>query len=193
MKKLIIGLLVIGLLVVSGCVPSSSPPVSIPNELPPANSESTTPVPSEPEPEPSKPTSSEPVVFPDEPPEDRTWISPGKVQVGNFYPGARAEWDLLVHNGKDTPASFLVTYRYPNHVADGYVKPIEEVQNWVIIADSTPVIAPKETREILIVLAMPKDAVVFAPKWEFWVSVKDTTQKGMVQTELASRWLIVMR
>jgi len=40
---------------------------------------------------------------------------------------------------------------------------------------------------------MPKDAAVFASKWEFWISVKDTTQKGMVVTELASRWLVVMR
>lgn len=52
---------------------------------------------------------------------------------------------------------------------------------------------PKETRDILVVLAMPKDAVVFAPKWEFWISVIDTTQKGMVQTELATRWLVSMR
>ena len=173
MRKLIIGLLVIGLLVVSGCATSYAPPVNEPSEPPPASSGTT--------------------VLPGEPPIDRTWISPGKVQVGNFYPGARAEWNLLVHNGNDTAASFLVAYRYPDHVADGYAKPTAEVQDWVIIADPTPVIAPKETREILIVLAMPEDAAVFAPKWEFWISVKDTTQKGMVVTELCSRWLVVMR
>lgn len=124
---------------------------------------------------------------------DRTWISPGKVHVGNFYPGARAEWSLSVHNGKDTATSFAITYRYPDHVGEGYVKPAVGVQDWVIIADPTPVLAPKETREILVVLAMPEDAVVFAPKWEFWISVMDTTQVGMVQTELCSRWLVTMR
>ena len=36
-----------------------------------------------------------------EPPIDRTWISPGKVNVGNFYPGARAEWYIQIHNGSD--------------------------------------------------------------------------------------------
>jgi hypothetical protein len=98
-----------------------------------------------------------------------------------------------VHNGKDSAASFLVAYRYPDSVGEGYVKPAKEVQDWVIIADPTPVIAPKETREILVVLEMPEDAAVFAPKWEFWISVKDTTQTGMVQTELCSRWLVSMR
>jgi hypothetical protein len=167
MKKLIIGLLAVGLLVVSGCTPTYSPPTT--------------------------PSDGGTTVLPNEPPVDRTWISPGKVQVGNFYPGARAEWTLSVHNGKDTTASFLVAYRYPDNVGEGYVKPAKEVQDWVIIADPTPVLAPYETREILIVLEMPEDAAVFTPKWEFWISVIDTTQTGMVKTELCSRWLVAMR
>ena len=177
MKKLIIGLLVIELLLVVGCAQPYTPPTNIP----PASSGTTIP------------SSSGTTVLPNEPPIDRTWISPGKVQVGNFYPGARAEWDLLVHNGKDTAASFAITYRYPDHVGEGYVKPMPEAQNWVIIADPTPVIAPKATKSILVALEMPEDAAVFAPKWEFWISVKDTTQTGMVVTELCSRWLVVMR
>lgn len=124
---------------------------------------------------------------------DRTWISPGKVHVGNFYPGAQAEWMLLIHNGKDEITSFAVSYRYPDHVDEDYVKPILGVEDWVIITDPTPVLAPKETREILIVLAMPEDAVIFAPRWEFWISVTDTTQAGMIRTELCSRWLVTMR
>jgi len=169
MKKFVVGLLLIGLLVVSGCTQPYSPPAN------------------------TSPSGDGTITLPGEPPIDRTWISPGKVQVGNFYPGGRAEWDLLVHNGSDTVASFTVAYRYPDHVAEGYAKPIPEVQDWVIIADPTPIILPKETKAILIVLEMPKDAAVFAPRWEFWISVKDTTQKGMVVTELASRWLVVMR
>ena len=196
MKKLIIGLLVIGLLIAIGCTPVHTTPVQ--NEPSPLVQEESEPVIPEESKEVAPPTT-EPssgevgVALLGEPPEDRTWISPGKVQVGNFHPGARAEWNLLVHNGKGAPAKFLVSYRYPDHVADGYAKPSLEVQNWVIIADPTPVIAPKETREILVVFEMPKDAVVFAPKWEFWISVKDTTQTGMVQTELCSRWLIQHR
>ena len=168
MKKLIIGLLVVGLLLV-GCSPVYSPP----ENTPPANGETT--------------------ILPGEPPLDRTWISPGKVQVGNFHPGARAEWNLLVHNGKNTTASFLVTYRYPNYVEEGYNFPTAEVQDWVIIADPTPVLAPKETRAISIVLEMPEDATAPGKLWEFWISVKDTTQTGMVVTELCSRWCVSQR
>lgn len=132
-----------------------------------------------------------------EPPITQTWISPGKVQVGNFYPGARAEWPITIHNGNDYQATFEVKYRYPDKVADGYAYPTAEVQDWVIIADPTPVLAPYDqpgsTKEIMVVLAMPNDAVAPGQHWEFWISVKDATQAGLVTTELCSRWQIVMR
>lgn len=134
------------------------------------------------------------VVLPaEEPPEDRTWVSPGKVNIGNFHPGARAEFPVTIHNGKDTKATFNVAYRYPDHVATGYVKPPEQVQDWVIIADMTPVLMPKETKDVLVVLEMPEEAKVEDKKWEFWVSVIDMSQKGTVKTELCVRTLVDMR
>jgi hypothetical protein len=122
---------------------------------------------------------------------DKTWISPGKVEVGNFYPGARAEYDLNIHNGKDEPAEFSVIFREPGTAAEGFVVAPEEAQDWVIIADPAPVLAAKETRQVLIAVVMPKNAEAPA-KWEFQVVVKDVTQTAMVQTELASRWLVTM-
>ena len=127
-----------------------------------------------------------------QPPEDMNWISPGKVNVTNFYPGARAEYPVTVHNGNDTACSFAVGYRYPDHVDGDFMKPDIDVQDWVIVADMTPLLAPKETRDILITLEMPEDADIFAPQWEFWISVMDMSQ-GQVKAELCVRWLITMR
>ena len=42
-------------------------------------------------------------------------------------------------------------------------------------------------------LEIPGDSVVVEDKWEFWVAVADTSQMGMVKTELAIKWLITMR
>lgn len=129
------------------------------------------------------------------PPElyDKTWISPGKVEVGNFHPGARAEWPLTIHNGNAEPARFEVRYREPSQCEEGYVKAPGIVQDWVLIADPTPLLEGYETREVLIAVVMPEDAESPAPNWEFWIVTKDVTQAGMVQTELASRWLVSMR
>ena len=134
------------------------------------------------------------VKAPEPPPElyDKTWISPGKVEVGNFHPGARAEYSVTIHNGKDEPAEFSVTYRQPDNTAEGYVMAPTAAEGWVIIADPAPVLAAKETRDVLIAVEMPEDAE--APsKWEFWIAVRDVTQTGMVQTELACRWLVEMK
>ena len=123
---------------------------------------------------------------------DKIWISPGKVNVGHFFPGARAEYPLTIHNGNDQPTEFSITYKEASSTDEGYNQAPDEAQDWVIIADPTPVIAAKETREVLIAVEMPEGAT--APeKWEFWVAVKDETQTSMVQTELACRWLVTMK
>ena len=201
------------------------------------------------------------------PPENRTWISPGVVNIGNFHPGARAEWPLTVHNGneyiterkmvttelsdtavviglkfllygdvkdisfttdvgyKDHPiitnfdhntnaimieglasgvtreldvtykyySIYSLAYKFPDRVKEGYSKPSLVVQDWIIIADNTPVLAPFETKEIMIALDMPSNAVFPSDKWAFWISVTDVTQSGMVATEMCSTWLVDMR
>ena len=127
------------------------------------------------------------------PPVGMTWISPGKVNIGKYYPGGKAQYPITIHNSKDTTASFAVTYRFPDHTATGYDKPPEGAQAWVIIADLTPVLAPKETREVMVTLAVPNEVVIGSDKWEFWISVVDTTRQIMVVTELASIWLVDMR
>jgi len=123
---------------------------------------------------------------------DQVWISPSKVEVGKFYPGARAEYPLTIHNGNDYQAEFSITYRVPSEAAEDYVAAPDTAQDWIIIADPAPVIAPKDTVDVLIAVEMPEGAE--APKrWEFWVVVKDESQTAMVQTELACRWLVKMK
>ena len=123
---------------------------------------------------------------------DEVWISPGKVNVSHFFPGARAEYPLTIHNGNDQKTEFAISYRVATNPDEDYVVAPDGAEDWVIIADPTPVLAAKETKEVLIALEMPEDAA--APeKWEFRVVVKDASQTGMVQTELACRWLVTMK
>lgn len=251
-KILVVSLIAIAMLL-SGCIGYSEPEVPY------------TPVPETPVPEqPVEVIDQTEVVLPDEPPVDRTWVSPGKVNISNFYPGARAEYPITIHNGNDIDTSFAVLYRYPDHVAEKYSKSSKQVQNWIIIADSTPILMPFETRDVLVALAMPEDAQQWSiplwnltqlgketkvdlasewqeacqkattndeelppkpellqflediyedvadqskiiskyqkyiiptdrDKWEFWISIMDTSQVGTVKTELCIRWLVDMR
>jgi len=165
MKKLV-GLLIVTVLLLAGCPQPSAPPGNeTPLEPPPEEQADNT---------------------------DNTWISPPSVIVDNLFPGAEdVEWPLTIHNGKDEPAEFSVTYRVPSSAGEGYVPAPDEAQDWVIIAEPAPMLAAKESREVLIVVEMPEDATA-PPKWEFWIVVKDVTQTGMIQTELACRCLVTM-
>jgi len=126
------------------------------------------------------------------PPVDRTWVSPGEVVIDHFYPGGVASYPISVHNGGDSSAVFDVAYRVPDNVTSAYKFPPTEAQDWVIIADPAPIIASYATKGIMVTLDMPESAE--SPEyWEFWTSVKDTSQDGFVKTELCTRWLISMR
>jgi hypothetical protein len=127
------------------------------------------------------------------PAKDRTWISPGKVSVGNYYAGATADWTMTIHNGKPIPAQFAIAYRTPDYTADGYSMPLSAAQDWVIIADTAPLLKPYETREVKVTLQIPAKTKSIMPKWEYWISVIDKSQQGNVTTELCSRWLVTMR
>ena len=124
--------------------------------------------------------------------ENETWIYPSKVQIGNFFPGARGEFTLRVHNGDLDSNEFSVYYRVPDAIRGEYAQAIEGVRDWVVIEDSNFTLEPKETKEVLVILEMPRNTEVFAPNWEFWVAVKEK-QTGMVQVELASRVLVEMK
>lgn len=120
------------------------------------------------------------------------WISPAEVNIGNLYPGASATWRMRVHNGGDLPATFAVYYRVPDDTRDGYDKAPLEAQDWVIIADATPIISPKGTAEVSVSVSIPKGVEVSSKQWEFWVAVCEKGQ-GFIQTETASRWFVRMR
>jgi hypothetical protein len=90
-------------------------------------------------------------------------------------------------------SEYNISYRLPDQPLEGYVNAPEQAQDWVIITDSTPLLGSDETREILIAVEMPADAVIDEKNWEFWISVMDVTTSGTVATELCSRWLITMK
>ncbi len=125
------------------------------------------------------------------PPMDSNWIMPGKVNISNYYAGANAEYPITIHNGNADITSFVVSYRIPNRVGDGYIKAPSQAGEWVIISEPKVDIVGKGDKDVLITLAMPKDTESL-PDCEFWISVIAQGQ-GMVETELISRWLVDMR
>ena len=109
-------------------------------------------------------------------------FSPGKYHIDNLIPGRQADLPITLHNGSDEVCTLIIAYRIPDFVDDGYVMAPSSASGWLIIPDKILEIRPREKKETILTIDIPEGATTTA-KWEFWVSIKDSSQTGMVQTE----------
>jgi hypothetical protein len=122
-----------------------------------------------------------------------SWISPAKVEVGNLYPNATGEFELTIYNGRDTNAAYSVEAQVPSFVADGYTAIPKEYLTWVTFDNPRPVVPPKQSRIIIVDITMPASVTYSQKKAEVWVVVRDETQAGSIQTQLACRVMVDTR
>ncbi len=123
--------------------------------------------------------------------EDKTWLSPGKIQVNNLRPGNSIKQKIKLHNGNEQATKFSIYYRMPDYVENNFIPAPDDARDWIIIAEDSPVLAPQETKEIQVVLDLP-DKAQTPERWEFWIGVKES-KEARLATELCVRWLIIMR
>ena len=119
------------------------------------------------------------------------WISPGKVTIENLYKGAEADYTLRIHNGGDSDTVFDVNPRQAD--ATMYEKLPQDCIDWVTMPQYSVYIPAKSTYDMPIMVKIVKDAGMKGKTYEVWISVIDKGQKGMIQTELCSRWIIATR
>jgi hypothetical protein len=124
-------------------------------------------------------------------PDGKTWLAPGKIQLSNVSPGKSITQSLTIHNGGDVTTTFSVYYRTPDYVADNFVTAPEDSQEWISIGETSPVLAPQETKEIQVILEIPEDSET-PKRWEFWIGVKAQGENALT-AEFCSRWLVAMR
>ena len=125
-------------------------------------------------------------------PETEIWVSPGKFDIQPYYAGATIKCLIRVHNGNDDTTTFSVKSSIPDNTDSGFVPSNAQSSSWVTISEPNPVLAPFETREIIVTLAMPEGATAPGQKWEFWVCSKDEDQVVMVQTRLCTKFQVTM-
>lgn len=109
-------------------------------------------------------------------------FSPGKYHIGNLRAGKQADLPITIHNGSDEVCSLAIAYRVPDFVDEGYATPPFGASDWLIVPEANLEVRPQEKRETILTIDIPEGATT-PDKWEFWISVKDTSQTGMVQTE----------
>jgi hypothetical protein len=124
-------------------------------------------------------------------PGDKTWVSPGKIQINNLKPGNSVKQTIRIHNGSEPATKFLIYYRIPDYVENNYIAAPVNAMDWIIIPQNSLLIEPRATKEIQVVLNLP-DKAKTPERWEFWIGVK-SDKENRLATELCSRWLITMK
>jgi len=209
MKKVlsILLLLVLLTIVVSGCVPVTTKVVSTtsfstitssatvmvtPTTIVTPTTSTTSKPTSTPTTSPTTSQVTSPVVDGYSPPNDVNWIYPSSLTIAGFTYGATAEYQIQVHNGNPATVTFSITARPADNTITGYSRAPDNVKDWVKISPSSLELAPETTGLVTIDLQMTSE-VNLPKKWEFWISVVDTSQTGMLKMELCERWKINMR
>ena len=134
----------------------------------------------------------------------KIWIgsSEGLFTGGAYYPGATAEATLPIYNMSDQDIKVRLIVEPPPKqtraiLSDGTedfdyeVAPLE-VENWVTLEETNPLIPAKSMRDIKITLEVPKSVENLPHKWEFRVTVIPSGQ-GAYETAVQQRWLVTMR
>jgi hypothetical protein len=120
-------------------------------------------------------------------------IDPGKVYIDNLYPGARAEFPITVYNQNDYEATFVVKARAPDYTAEDQGYDALPYLEWVTVNPERVTIGASDKDDVLVVVAMPKDADYSGKESEVWISFMEEDTAGMIKIELCSRLFISTR
>ncbi len=119
-------------------------------------------------------------------------IDPGKVYIDNLYPGAQAEFTIIVYNQGDSNATYNIIPRLPDHTDPGY-EPFPHL-DWVTVTPENVTVAAGGKAAVAVVVKMPEDARDYlGRKAEAWISFTVAGGDDMVQIEIASRVFISTR
>lgn len=120
------------------------------------------------------------------------WISPGKVFVSGIYPGGKAEYFVVVYNGKEKDSVFNIVARNADKLDSGYTKNLP--LSWIYISDSSPLVKAGKSVTVPIYVEIPINSkLLYQEKMECLISVIDTGRPGNVIVELCSKWLVTTR
>lgn len=184
MKKLVVGMLLLTVLLV-GCTAVPSAPV-----IPPIDPSPTT----VPKVVPGDGTYSDITYIEDEGipilPEG-FGIYGSQVEFEGVYPGWTGTVPLTIVNGEDRDRLFVVSLRTPSKLREGYEAFPQEYFYWITISEPEVAVSSGGIHQIPLTLTMPWDSDYTGKRAEVRIRIEDTTQTGLVQIALETKWFII--
>ena len=112
------------------------------------------------------------------------------VEFDGVYPGWSGTVPMTIVNGQDRDRVFVISVRSPSKTNEGYEPLPQEYFCWITISQFTVTVLAGEVHQIPVTLTMPSDAD-YSGRAEVRIRVEDTTQTGLVQIALETKWFII--
>lgn len=113
------------------------------------------------------------------------------VEFDGVFPGWSGTVPLTIVNGQDRARLFVVSIKSPTKPREGYEALPEEYFYWITISEPEVFVPAGMTHQIPITLAMPQDSDYTGKRAEVRILIEDTTQTGLVQIALETKWFII--
>jgi len=113
------------------------------------------------------------------------------VELAGVYPGWSGTVPLTLVNGNDRERLFVIYAVSPPKPTEGFEALPTEYLYWLTVKNPEVVVSKGETYQVDITLSMPIDADYAGKNAEVRIRVDDTTQTGLVQIALESKWYII--
>lgn len=114
-----------------------------------------------------------------------------KVEFEGVYPGWSGTVPLTIVNGQDKDRLFVVSAISPTKIREGYEALPEQYLYWITISQPSATVLKGTNFQVPITLTMPIDADYAGKKAEVRILIEDTTQTGIVQIAVESKWFII--
>lgn len=96
-------------------------------------------------------------------------VSPARVHIDGLRPGARASFELKVHNGHDGPRTFSLATCTPWDLKEGRCELPDA--GWVEFSPVTLAVPAGDSGEVTVTVSVPRDEQWAYGDWETWLGV----------------------
>jgi len=114
------------------------------------------------------------------------------IEFKGVYPGWKGIVPVTIVNGNDRDRFFTLNLTLSSKVKEGFEQFPEEYFHWISISQPTVNIPMGEVKQIPVTISIPEDTDYSDKQAEVRIIVADTTQTGLVQIALETKWFITL-
>lgn len=112
-------------------------------------------------------------------------------EFDGVYPGWKGTIPVMIVNGQDRDRLFVISIREATKPTEGFEAFPTEYFYWLTVEKPQVTIPAGRTYQVPVTLEIPGDSDYAGKRAEVRILIEDTTQTGLVQIALETKWYII--